>query len=138
MRQYTVLMEEGHAEQPNDIRTAQRRTRPDEIDVPFGVRAIESGVEVEGVWISRPNTPMPGSPVLLASARSPSSPTLRATTSEIAPPPPLSSEIQTARYPKTRPAYGSSEGVSASSRARYVRWAQTMRGWGTDGWRQLL
>lgn len=26
-------------------------------EVPFGIRAIESGVEVEGVWISRPNTP---------------------------------------------------------------------------------
>ncbi|KAI9851457.1 MAG: hypothetical protein M1838_003646 [Thelocarpon superellum] len=28
-------------------------------DVPFGVRAIESGIEVEGVWISRPNSPVP-------------------------------------------------------------------------------
>jgi hypothetical protein len=26
-------------------------------DVPFGIRAIEKGVEVEGVWISRDNTP---------------------------------------------------------------------------------
>ncbi|KAK5990597.1 hypothetical protein PT974_08866 [Cladobotryum mycophilum] len=26
-------------------------------DIPFGVRAIESGIEVEGIWISRPNTP---------------------------------------------------------------------------------
>jgi hypothetical protein len=26
-------------------------------DVPFGIRAIESGIEVEGVMISRPNTP---------------------------------------------------------------------------------
>ena len=26
-------------------------------EVPFGVRAIESGVEVDGVWISRSNTP---------------------------------------------------------------------------------
>lgn len=29
--------------------------RPPEI--PFGVRAIQSGIEVEGIWISRPNTP---------------------------------------------------------------------------------
>ncbi|KAI9816411.1 MAG: hypothetical protein M1832_005078 [Thelocarpon impressellum] len=28
-------------------------------DVPFGIRAIESGIEVEGVWISRPNSPAP-------------------------------------------------------------------------------
>lgn len=27
--------------------------------IPFGVRAIRSGVEVEGIWISRPNTPEP-------------------------------------------------------------------------------
>lgn len=26
-------------------------------EVPFGIRAIESGVEVEGVWVSRSNTP---------------------------------------------------------------------------------
>ena len=38
-------------------------------DIPFGIRAIESGVEVDGVWISRPNTPnasAPGSPVIPA------------------------------------------------------------------------
>ena len=27
-------------------------------EVPFGVRAIESGIEVDGVWISRSNTPI--------------------------------------------------------------------------------
>ncbi|MCJ1418510.1 hypothetical protein MMC32_004858 [Xylographa parallela] len=35
-------------------------------DIPFGVRAIENGIEVEGVWISRSNTPVSsnqGSPV---------------------------------------------------------------------------
>lgn len=26
-------------------------------EIPFGIRAIESGIEVEGVWISRSNTP---------------------------------------------------------------------------------
>jgi len=26
-------------------------------DVPFGIRAIQSGIEVDGVWISRTNTP---------------------------------------------------------------------------------
>ena len=37
--------------------------------VPFGVRAIESGIEVDGVWISRSNTPagsLSGSPALSA------------------------------------------------------------------------
>lgn len=37
-------------------------------DIPFGVRAIQSGIEVEGIWISRPNTP--------GSSRAASSPTL--------------------------------------------------------------
>ncbi|KAF3007212.1 hypothetical protein E8E14_007126 [Neopestalotiopsis sp. 37M] len=26
-------------------------------DIPFGVRAIQSGIEVDGIWISRPGTP---------------------------------------------------------------------------------
>ncbi|KAM0564373.1 hypothetical protein ACHAPJ_000586 [Fusarium lateritium] len=26
-------------------------------EIPFGIRAIQSGVEVEGIWISRPNSP---------------------------------------------------------------------------------
>jgi len=30
-------------------------------EIPFGIRALESGVEVEGVWISRSNTPVPTS-----------------------------------------------------------------------------
>lgn len=28
-------------------------------EIPFGIRALEQGIEVEGVWISRPNTPVP-------------------------------------------------------------------------------
>lgn len=28
-------------------------------DIPFGIRAIESGIEVDGVWISRGNSPEP-------------------------------------------------------------------------------
>lgn len=30
-------------------------------DVPFGIRAIQSGIEVDGVWISRTNTPVASS-----------------------------------------------------------------------------
>jgi hypothetical protein len=33
----------------------ERRQDP---EVPFGVRAIESGIEVDGIWISRSNTPL--------------------------------------------------------------------------------
>lgn len=27
------------------------------VDIPFGIRAIQSGIEVDGIWISRPGTP---------------------------------------------------------------------------------
>ncbi|KPM38076.1 hypothetical protein AK830_g8490 [Neonectria ditissima] len=27
------------------------------LEIPFGIRAIQNGVKVEGIWISRPNTP---------------------------------------------------------------------------------
>ena len=49
-----------------------RRSRG--VAVPFGVRAIESGIEVEGVWISRSNTPAPSSPRSLAGSPTPASP----------------------------------------------------------------
>ena len=42
-------------------------------EVPFGVRALENGVEVEGVWISGTNTPagsIPGTSPFLANANS--------------------------------------------------------------------
>lgn len=32
-----------------------------EDNIPFGIRAIESGIEVDGVWISRSNTPVASS-----------------------------------------------------------------------------
>lgn len=38
-------------------------------EIPFGIRAIESGIEVDGVWISRPNTPTQSSPEIAASSR---------------------------------------------------------------------
>lgn len=43
-------------------------------EVPFGIRAIESGIEVDGVWISGSNTPAnstPGSPALSAKSVQP-------------------------------------------------------------------
>ena len=41
-------------------------------EIPFGVRALERGIEVDGVWISRSNTPansVPGSPEIFANAK---------------------------------------------------------------------
>lgn len=46
-------------------------------DIPFGVRALEKGVQVEGVWHSKANTPipsLPGSPVLATTASKGKSP----------------------------------------------------------------
>ena len=44
-------------------------------DIPFGVRAIQSGIQVEGIWISRPNTPdashVTGSPTLIGDPTDP-------------------------------------------------------------------
>lgn len=53
--------------------TVERSTRRDvEAEagkVPFGVRAIESGIEVEGVWISRSNSPASSRPSSVTSSR---------------------------------------------------------------------
>ena len=41
-------------------------------EIPFGVRALERGIEVDDVWISRSNTPansVPGSPEIFANAK---------------------------------------------------------------------
>lgn len=57
--------------------------------IPFGVRALESGIEVDGVWISGTNTPnsMPGSPNIAAiksqSAHRDHSPDASSSTSEM-------------------------------------------------------
>lgn len=37
------------------------------MDIPFGVRAIQSGIQVDGIWISRPGTPNSESPKVASS-----------------------------------------------------------------------
>lgn len=51
----TLPPEKERIEQALQRQMSQRRRAGS--DVPFGIRAIESGIEVEGVWISRPTTP---------------------------------------------------------------------------------
>lgn len=41
---------------------AEQEDASSDREVPFGIRAIESGIEVDGVWISRSNTPAPSLP----------------------------------------------------------------------------
>ena len=60
LRKYTAVAEKERKEQAIHRQMSQRRQgNQGSNDVPFGIRAIESGIEVEGVWISRSNTPEP-------------------------------------------------------------------------------
>ncbi|KAK6007642.1 hypothetical protein QM012_004456 [Aureobasidium pullulans] len=54
-----------------EVMVQKRRLMDDGPNIPFGIRAIESGIEVDGVWISRNNTPA-------ASIREPSSSSMSA------------------------------------------------------------
>ncbi|KAI7508806.1 hypothetical protein KC347_g5803 [Hortaea werneckii] len=59
LRKYTVLVEQEKKEQSLARQMSQRRSKPygtSKDEVPFGIRALESGIEVDGVWVSRPNT----------------------------------------------------------------------------------
>ena len=55
--------------EPLPVRRGRAKSRTN--DIPFGVRAIESGIEVEGVWISRSNSPAPTSTGTPPGGRSP-------------------------------------------------------------------
>ncbi|RMY00090.1 hypothetical protein D0867_11867, partial [Hortaea werneckii] len=60
LRKYTVLAEQEKKEQSLARQMSQRRSKPygtSKEEIPFGIRALESGIEVNGVWVSRPNTP---------------------------------------------------------------------------------
>jgi len=72
LRKYTAIATANKAALKQEMQHSQsvRRGRFEEApgaEVPFGVRAIESGIEVDGVWVSRSNTPvssLAGSPKL--------------------------------------------------------------------------
>ena len=61
LRKYAAI-EKEKKEQVMQRQMSQRERQTHDqrsTDVPFGIRAIESGIEIEGVWISRSNTPEP-------------------------------------------------------------------------------
>lgn len=63
LRKYTALAKTKAAQKEEAIQrhpSVVRRKKGN--DIPFGVRAIESGIEVDGVWISRSNTPANSNP----------------------------------------------------------------------------
>lgn len=62
LRKYSAVAEKERKEQALHREMSQKRRGPGvprADEVPFGIRALERGVEVEGVWISRGNTPEP-------------------------------------------------------------------------------
>ncbi|KAI1467325.1 uncharacterized protein F4812DRAFT_459431 [Daldinia caldariorum] len=68
LKKHTILDLEKKARQQEMERSGLPVGR--KIDIPFGVRAIQSGIEVDGIWISRPNTPLitPSSPSFASSS----------------------------------------------------------------------
>ncbi|KAI1770887.1 hypothetical protein F4818DRAFT_224819 [Hypoxylon cercidicola] len=64
LKKHTVLDLEKRARQTEMQKTGLPASK--RIDIPFGVRAIQSGIQVDGIWISQPSTPV------LVSQRSPS------------------------------------------------------------------
>ncbi|KAF4307329.1 hypothetical protein GTA08_BOTSDO05114 [Botryosphaeria dothidea] len=49
-------------QEPQMVEAAAAPRRKSGDEVPFGIRAIQSGIEVDGIWISGTNTPVPSSP----------------------------------------------------------------------------
>ncbi|KAM0424730.1 hypothetical protein ACHAPT_010040 [Fusarium lateritium] len=58
MRRLEIIDEEKRARVSVMSHCGIENMRPPEI--PFGIRAIQNGVQVEGIWISRPDTPKSG------------------------------------------------------------------------------
>ncbi|KAI1079440.1 hypothetical protein F5B20DRAFT_164471 [Whalleya microplaca] len=56
LKKHTVLDAEKRARQEEMVKSGHPAFR--KIDIPFGVRAIQSGIEIDGIWISRPGTPV--------------------------------------------------------------------------------
>ncbi|KAI1826485.1 hypothetical protein F4861DRAFT_85404 [Xylaria intraflava] len=56
LKKYALLDEEKRLRQTELRKSGLPVGR--RVDIPFGVRAIQSGIEVEGIWISRPATPI--------------------------------------------------------------------------------
>lgn len=65
LRKYTAVAEKKTAlRREMQHATSVKRGRSQRQQIPFGIRALESGIEVDGVWISGSNTPAstPGTP----------------------------------------------------------------------------
>ena len=71
LRKYSKVDKGKRAQSPEMLEaqpvTQAREETKDEI--PFGIRAIQSGIEVDGVWISRTNTPVGSSRASITSEK---------------------------------------------------------------------
>lgn len=75
MRKY-VKVDKGKQAQTPEMLEAQPVTAASietKDEIPFGIRAIQSGIEVDGVWISRSNTPVTSSRASIVSDKLPRS-----------------------------------------------------------------
>ncbi|KAF2209332.1 hypothetical protein CERZMDRAFT_47642 [Cercospora zeae-maydis SCOH1-5] len=61
LRTYNAIAERDKIEGAMHRQMSQRSRLQTSHDIPFGIRAMESGIQVDGVWVSRSNTPEPPS-----------------------------------------------------------------------------
>ncbi|KAF2706583.1 hypothetical protein K504DRAFT_385503 [Pleomassaria siparia CBS 279.74] len=76
IRKYTKVEKGKKAQTPEmlEAQPVELLAQQDSKDgIPFGIRAIESGIEVDGVWISRSNTPVGSSASSITETRLPRS-----------------------------------------------------------------
>lgn len=59
MKKQEVMDEEKRARRQELRASNQRGDACGKHEIPFGIRAIQSGIQVDGIWISNPNTPVP-------------------------------------------------------------------------------
>ncbi|RKF60810.1 hypothetical protein OnM2_047045 [Erysiphe neolycopersici] len=59
MKKQEVMDEEKRARRQELRANNQRGDARGKHEIPFGIRAIQSGIQVDGIWISNPNTPVP-------------------------------------------------------------------------------
>ncbi|KAL9604523.1 MAG: hypothetical protein Q9219_000488 [cf. Caloplaca sp. 3 TL-2023] len=117
LRKYTALAKTKAAQKEEALqRNPSAGRRKNGNDIPFGIRAIESGIEVDGVWISRSNTPANSTPV---------SPTLSASKEPAIQAAPMSDRASTAsnmsRLEIPQPAHGHQGPNARSSNPSYSR-----------------
>ncbi|KAF1941800.1 hypothetical protein EJ02DRAFT_454789 [Clathrospora elynae] len=75
LRQYSKVDKDKQAQTPEmlEAQPVTQATEEPKDEIPFGIRAIQSGIEVDGVWISRSNTPVGSSRASIISEKVPRS-----------------------------------------------------------------